>query len=96
MRLIDADGLKSNISGVDIPYYIKRDFIRMVDAMPTTEPERKTAEWVDAWRPKLDGTRYYYRQCSGCGFERDDCNPDKDTPHCPICGAKMCIGEKND
>ena len=53
------------------------------------QPEQKRGKWEDRYRSKWDGTRYWFRACSECDFERDDCNSDKDTMYCPNCGAKM-------
>ena len=61
----------------------------MVADAPTIEPERKKGKWVDGWRCKHDGTRYWYRQCDQCLHERDDCDTEKDTNYCPNCGADM-------
>lgn len=49
----------------------------------------KTGKWIDGWRSGLDGTRYWYRACSECGYERDDDDAEKDTNYCPNCGARM-------
>lgn len=51
--------------------------------------EEKTGKWIDGWRSGLDGTRYWYRACSECGYERDDDDAEKDTNYCPNCGARM-------
>ena len=50
---------------------------------------RPKGQWVDSWRSKMDGTRYWYRECDHCGYERNDCNPEKDSNFCPHCGARM-------
>ena len=59
------------------------------------QPERKNGKWIDAWRSAFDGTRHWYRECSECGYERDDDSIDKDTRFCPQCGADM-RGEQYD
>lgn len=67
----------------------KQDIADVIMGLPS---EEKTGKWVDAYRPRFDGTRYWYRTCTFCGWEREDCNIDKDTPFCPTCGARM-VGE---
>ena len=45
----------------------KEDLEELVDkkiAEIKATQERKTGKWVDAWRSRLDGTRYWYRECS--------------------------------
>lgn len=56
---------------------------------PLEEHKPKLGRWEERYRSKFDGTRYWFRACSECDFERDDCNPEKDTMYCPNCGAKM-------
>lgn len=51
--------------------------------------EQKRGKWVNRYRAKWDRTLYWFRACSECDFERDDCNSEKDTMYCPNCGAKM-------
>ena len=63
--------------------------IETIRALPSAQLERKTGRWVDSYRSKLDGTRYWFRQCDQCLYERDDCDPEKDTKFCPDCGADM-------
>lgn len=60
-----------------------------LELSPSATPKQKTGEWIDGRRPKHDGTFYFYRECSRCGYERDDCDPEKDTNFCPNCGIKM-------
>lgn len=57
--------------------------------MSSEQPERPKSRWVDSWRSKMDGTRYWYRECDHCGYERNDCDSEKDSNFCPNCGAKM-------
>lgn len=84
MRAIDADALLR-----DIEHYHLSDgkFQHWVEIQPTIEP--KKGKWIDSERPKWDGTTYFLRQCSVCGYERTDCNTDLDTAYCPNCGADM-------
>lgn len=56
-------------------------------------PDKNVGKWIDAWRSAWDGTRHWYRECSECGYERDDDNIDKDTKFCPNCGAYMEVKE---
>lgn len=55
-----------------------------IDAVPV-----RKGYWIDGWRGRLDGTRYWYRACSECDYERDDDDAEKDTNFCPNCGARM-------
>ena len=55
-----------------------------IDAVPV-----RKGRWIDGWRGRFDGTRYWYRECSECGYERDDDDAEKDTNYCPNCGARM-------
>lgn len=68
--------------------HTEKDVTRLL-SLPSAQPERKTGKWIDAERPRWDGTTYYLRQCSICGYERTDCNRDLDTNFCPHCGADM-------
>lgn len=56
---------------------------------PAAQAERKKGKWIDAWRSAMDGTKHWHRECSECGYERDDDDPDKDTKFCPNCGLPM-------
>lgn len=92
MRLIDADALKVNFEA-NTPLFAQDlvpgicaiiDRARTIDAVPV-----RKGNWSDGWRSKHDGTRYWYRECSECGYERDDDDAEKDTNYCPNCGARM-------
>ena len=103
MRAIDADAITKRMIAFcnkNCPYTPKaRDvmcgacFMRvameLLEDAPTIEPERKTGRWIDAWRSKMDGTRYWYRECNNCCYERNDCDSEKDSNYCPNCGAAM-------
>ena len=53
------------------------------------ESERKKGKWQDNHRQIFDGTFYWFRECSVCGYERNDDDSEKDTNFCPNCGADM-------
>ena len=60
-----------------------------IEKLPSAQPERKVGKWVDGWSPRFDGTRHWFRECSECGYKREDDNPEKDTNYCPNCGCAM-------
>lgn len=72
--------------------YDKACIIGVLEELPSAQWKGK---WIDAWRSALDGTRHWHRECSECGYERDDDNIDKDTNFCPNCGAEMAKGESD-
>lgn len=75
--------------------YDKAYIIGVLEDVPSVDvPDRKVGKWIDAWRSALDGTRHWYRECSECGYERDDDNIDKDTKFCPNCGAYMGVEDE--
>lgn len=102
-RCIDADALeelfREVIGGIakkpemngNLEHMVRASamVIEMIQDAPTIEPERPKSKWVDSWRSKMDGTRYWYRECDHCGYERKDCDPEKDSNFCPDCGARM-------
>jgi hypothetical protein len=106
MRAIDGDALMAKL-GIgqdcsickhdDTPYCCWNpdvvDVCEAISEAPTIEPERPKSKWIDSWRSKMDGTRYWYRECKHCGYERNDCDPEKDSNFCPDCGAEMTEGE---
>ena len=63
---------------------------------PVDVRENVHGEWIDGKRIKMDGTYHWFRECSVCGRERDDANPDKDTDFCPNCGSDMRPWRKED
>lgn len=71
---------------------IKREitdiFAEQMGVQPSVQLGRK-GKWVDGWLSRFDGTKHWFRECSECGYERDDDNPEKDTNYCPNCGAEM-------
>lgn len=83
IRVSERYGFDSAVSGA------VAGAMRLVDAQPTIKPEPKTGKWIDSWRSKIDGTRYWYRECDHCGYERNDCDSEKDSNFCPNCGADM-------
>ena len=58
-------------------------------ALRDTPSAQKKGHWADGKRMKMDGTYYWFRQCSVCDYERNDDDSDKDTNFCPNCGADM-------
>ena len=87
MRLIDLDSPGIKKMGIDkfgnCIYHIPPD-----TAIAEAEPIRH-GHWEDGYRSKWDGTLYWFRVCSNCGYERKDDNTELDTNFCPNCGAKM-------
>ena len=63
--------------------------VRRLLELPSAQQEEKIAGWQDGKRMTLDGTFYWFRQCSHCGYERNDDNSEKDTNFCPDCGYRM-------
>lgn len=49
----------------------------------------KHGKWIDGKYMGADGCFVWHRECSLCGYEREDDNSDKDTLFCPNCGASM-------
>lgn len=93
MRTIDADAFDATMYEAWKNNEITNEewihFREMIKDEPTIEPQRMRGKWVDGHRMRLDGTFYWYRMCSECGYERDDDNIDMDTNFCPDCGAEM-------
>jgi transcriptional regulator with XRE-family HTH domain len=85
----------SDVLGVTCDYLIGLSDDPKKTSRSTVQQERKTGRWVYAYRAKWDGTRYYFRQCDQCLYERDDCDPEKDTKFCPDCGARLIGGDDN-
>ena len=64
--------------------------INMIDELsPADAQPVRHGHWEDGHRSKYDGTRYWFRQCSECLYERNDDDSEKDTKYCPNCGALM-------
>lgn len=61
-----------------------------IECLPRID-QVKHGKWMDGKYMGFDGCFIWHRECSICGYERSDDNPDKDTPYCPNCGAKMEI-----
>jgi len=59
---------------------------RLIDAMPTIEPERKKGEWIDQ-----DQGAFYTRECLVCHKEPllDEYGDYVCSDFCPHCGADM-------
>lgn len=92
MRLIDADALKpdyivgSTSTGTECYRYVSLN--QIMNAPTADVRENVHSFWEEAYRPMWDGTRYWFKMCHNCGYERVH-NPDFDTPFCPKCGAMM-------
>ena len=70
------------------------EMVYRIKQLPSAQSERKRGKWIDGKRMKNDGTFYWFRQCDQCGYERNDCDTEKDSNFCPDCGADMRqIGE---
>lgn len=89
MRLIDADALikkaYSEIEGMDKPY---KDFGTilewLVDKMPTIEPKRKKAKWINPSQDPEIMNKELFSDCSLCGFVSMN-----EYKYCPNCGSRM-------
>lgn len=66
--------------------------VKAIMRVPTIDPV-KHGKWIDGKYMGADGCFVWHRECSLCGYEREDDNSDKDTLFCPNCGAKMDGGE---
>ena len=61
-----------------------------ISVMPSADVQSvRHGKWIDGKRMGYDGVFVWYRECSECGYERNDDNIDNDTPYCPQCGTKM-------
>lgn len=84
------EGIRNNLDAGDYIYWYGGSVEDEVAEFPTADVAPVVhGEWIDNGKECWDGSIYYFRQCDICGFERDDCNADYDTPYCPNCGAKM-------
>lgn len=99
MRLIDADALydkaETRYKNFPTPYRkIYKGFVDDVAEAPTIEAAPVVhGKWVDkgwdgdfSWRIDGHGNCWKVIQCSVC--EMNLCGG-KETPYCPMCGAKM-------
>lgn len=86
MRLIDADALIESVN--QVRYFRKIQAKRVIDSMPTvdavpvrhgkwTPHEEVSSEW---------NTSDTWYRCA-CGYDTQ-----KNTPYCPMCGARMDDG----
>ena len=50
--------------------------------------EVRHGEWKEDSRPSF-GCQWYFRKCSVCGYQRDDCDPCLDSYFCPNCGSDL-------
>lgn len=94
MRLIDADALREQLCIQCANGTINDDckdsgcgYSKIVDSMPTIEPEVRQGRWIidkgDMW-------------CSECGYEDVTENGEPEDYHyCPHCGTKMDGGDSD-
>lgn len=64
------------------PTYNEKMLVNDLNALPSTEPERKKGNWIvkeEDWRKQLE-----WDECSECGFTTT-----KQYNFCPNCGADM-------
>lgn len=93
MRLIDGDALIDKYGEWYVEELTEMGYIgtikRIVNSMPTVEPERKKGKWELLTDERFD---IDYYKCSECGYEpyrkMDISN------FCPNCGCQMEVGEK--
>ena len=57
--------------------------------------ERKVGKWITKSKrnPLCLAGKFFWRECSACGWCREDDSTANDTPFCPMCGAKMEEGD---
>ena len=88
-KYIDADKMRDNAIRIGF-HSTTMTISEFINLQPTADVRPNVrGKWIDAWRSAMDGTRRWHRECSECGYERDDDNIDKDTNFCPNCGADM-------
>lgn len=87
---VDVDSLNAKHEGIGYEKGFRDGYAEALEETDNV-PDKNVGKWIDAWRSAWDGTRHWYRECSECGYERDDDNIDKDTKFCPNCGAYMGV-----
>lgn len=83
---IDKNGIKRGEIHTAMTY---EGIIKIIESLPSAEPERKTGKWEDS------GWKIIYR-CSECGNYLDfsGLNAGRgDANFCPNCGSEMSRGE---
>ena len=88
---------KSDAIKVAKEFWYKPDIAGTLAELPTIEPKR--GEWIEKSKTEYKTVgdycykmSYCCRECSYCGYERGDNDPNKDTNFCPNCGADMRKG----
>lgn len=81
------------VDSLDITRDDWKGIIEYIGELPSVQPERKTGHWV-----KSDMQRWYdVWLCSECGEKTDSAVMSKPRyKYCPMCGAKMERGEKDE
>ena len=93
-RIEALPSAQSEITEEQVKEYCEKRCLVVLSAdffhhLQSAQSEREAGKWVDGWSLRFDGTKHWFRECSECGYERDDDNPEKDTNYCPNCGCAM-------
>ena len=92
-RLIDADALKAEIMkalGISEARYLlpsENAIWKIIDKMPTIEPERKKGEWIVT----SEFEDCYYAKCNQCNTTQVFYFNKPLTNFCPNCGKPMVV-----
>ena len=60
-----------------------RGAMRIIEALPSAEPEQKNGEWIE------DGRERGFSECSKCGYIAVSVLSERHYNFCPNCGAEM-------
>ena len=85
---LDRDGWTASRTYSEDNHTMTYEVKKLTDFPTADVRENVHSFWEEAYRPMWDGTRYWFKMCHNCGYERVH-NPDFDTPFCPKCGAIM-------
>ncbi len=68
---------------------------KVVEAGGYEFEERKIGRWITKSKrnPLCLTGKYFWRECSVCGWCREDDSTANDTPFCPTCGSQMKEGD---